>query len=118
MEYLTDDLFASAIRRLPDIFDSHAFIFELMRSHSQLYVRELHRLVNSPNPIEATHGVIGHALGRTSIIEMHGRVRSRNVRGEMRENQQWKKCTPHAQPARAQEEPVAAADASDSPTVQ
>jgi len=84
------------IGRLPDVFDSHAFIVAAMKHHAQLYVRELHRLVTSADPIEATHGVIAHALGRTPIIEKHGIVSSINARGDKRQNQQWRKCRPLA----------------------
>lgn len=91
MTYLTIAILSTSVGRMRNLFDSHAVIQDLMTHHPQDYVRELYENVQSADPIWATHFAIGRALEQIPGIEKDVRVSSVNVRGQVTQNQQWRK---------------------------
>ncbi|MDD3643539.1 MAG: hypothetical protein PHQ19_08775 [Candidatus Krumholzibacteria bacterium] len=90
MELFRDDVFETVLDAMDDRFDSHDFIFEMMRQFPRQYTAALYECRRSKDPIRALHAQIGRKLS-----EMRGRIRksrmkrSRNVRGLPSANQYW-----------------------------
>ena len=87
-----DDVFETVIDHLEDRFDSHDFIFEMMRRFPREYTGSLYECRRSKDPIQTLHAKIGRKLldFRHRIRKMQ-RSSSRNVRGLPSENQHWLK---------------------------
>jgi hypothetical protein len=92
MELLRDDVFETIIDSLEDDFDSHDFIFEMMRRYPRDYTKALYECRRAKDPIQTLHAKIGRKL-----LDFDDRIRktrrkaSRNVRGLHSRNQYWKK---------------------------
>jgi hypothetical protein len=91
-ELFRDDVFEQIIGHLEDRFDSHDFIFEMMRRHPREYTSSLYECRRSKDPIQTLHAKIGRKLLEFSdIIRKVKRKSSRNVRGLPSDNQHWEK---------------------------
>lgn len=92
MELFRDRVFESVLEKMEDRFDSHDFIFEMMRSFPREYTQALYECRRSKDPIQTLHAKIGRKLS-----DYGGRLRktrrksSRNVRGLHSGNQHWEK---------------------------
>lgn len=91
-ELFRDDVFETVIDHLAGRFDSHDFIFEMMRRFPREYTQSLYECRRSKDPIQTLHAKIGRKLldFRHRIRKMQ-RSSSRNVRGLPSENQHWQK---------------------------
>ncbi len=91
-ELFRDELFESIIDVMPEEFDSHDFIFEMMRHYPRQYTNALYECRRSKDPIHTLHAMIGRKL-----LSFQGRIRkinrktSRNPRGLPSSNQYWRK---------------------------
>ena len=92
MELLKDDVFETVLGRMNEEFESHDFIFEMMRRFPREYTHALYECRRAKDPIQTLHAKIGRKLS-----VMKGRIgktrkkTSRNVRGLPSTNQFWKK---------------------------
>lgn len=92
LELFRDNLFEGVLEHMEDRFDSHDFIFEMMRRFPRQYTHALYECRRSKDPIQTLHAKIGRKL-----LEFGGRLRkirrksSRNVRGLPSANQHWEK---------------------------
>lgn len=92
MELLRDDVFETVLDSMEDNFDSHDFIFEMMRHFPREYTHALYECRRAKDPIQTLHAKIGKKL-----LEFDARIRkasrktSRNVRGLSSRNQYWEK---------------------------
>ena len=92
MDLLKDDVFETILSRMEDEFESHDFIFEMMRRFPREYTHSLFECRRAKDPIQTLHAKIGRKLSN-----MKGRIvktrkkSSRNVRGLTSTNQFWKK---------------------------
>ena len=91
-ELFRDDVFETILEKLDDKFESHDFIFEMMRRFPREYTQALYECRRSKDPIQTLHQKIGRKL-----LEFHPRIQkirrisSRNVRGLSSTNQLWAK---------------------------
>jgi len=91
-ELFKDEVFETALENMSDHFDSHDFIFEMMRRFPREYTKALYECRRAKDPIQTLHGMIGRKL-----LEFSDRIRktrrksSRNVRGLPSENFFWEK---------------------------
>ena len=69
-ELLRDDVFETIIDHLEDRFDSHDFIFEMMRRFPREYTSSLYECRRSKDPIQTLHAKIGRKL-----LEFGDRIR-------------------------------------------
>jgi hypothetical protein len=91
-ELLRDEVFETIIGHLEDRFDSHDFIFEMMRRYPREYTSSLYECRRSKDPIQTLHAKIGRKLLEFSdLIRKIKRKSSRNVRGLPSDNQHWEK---------------------------
>jgi len=91
-ELFRDDVFETVIDHLEDRFDSHDFIFEMMRRFPREYTYSLFECRRSKDPIQTLHSKIGRKLLEFGdIIRKVERKASQNVRGLPSENQHWEK---------------------------
>ena len=92
MDLLKDNVFESIMESMEDEFESHDFIFEMMRRFPREYTHSLYECRRAKDPIQTLHAKIGRKLS-----DMKGRIvktrkkSSRNVRGLTSTNQFWKK---------------------------
>lgn len=92
MELFRDEAFDVVIGNMDEEFDSHDFIFEMMRRFPREYTHALFECRRSKDPIQTLHAKIGRKL-----LDFRGRIRktrrkhSRNVRGLHSDNQYWQK---------------------------
>ena len=92
MDLLKDDVFETILSRMEGEFESHDFIFEMMRHFPREYTYSLYECRRAKDPIQTLHAKIGRKLS-----DLKGRVAktrkksSRNVRGLTSTNQFWKK---------------------------
>lgn len=92
MELFKDDLFESVLDKMDDAFDSHDFIFEMMRHFPRQYTNSLYECRRSKDPIQTLHAKIGRKLLEfDDRIRKSGRKSSRNARGLPSKNQHWEK---------------------------
>jgi hypothetical protein len=91
-ELFRDEVFETIIDHLEDRFDSHDFIFEMMRRFPREYTHSLFECRRAKDPIRTLHSKIGR-----KILEFSDRIRkierksSQNVRGLPSGNQHWEK---------------------------
>ena len=91
-ELFKDYLFEAILEKMEEEFDSHDFIFEMMRHYPREYTNTLYECRRSKDPIQTLHAKIGKKL-----LEFSGRIRktkrkaSRNVRNLHSRNQYWRK---------------------------
>ena len=92
-ELLRDDVFETIIGHLEDRFDSHDFIFEMMRRFPRAYTSSLYECRRSKDPIQTLHAKIGRKLLEFGdlIRKVERRTSSRNARGLPSGNQHWEK---------------------------
>jgi len=91
-ELLRDELFETIIGHLENRFDSHDFIFEMMRRFPREYTFLLYECRRSKDPIQTLHAKIGRKLLEFSdVIRKAERTSSRNVRGLPSGNHHWEK---------------------------
>ncbi|UCF06444.1 MAG: hypothetical protein JSV33_05285 [bacterium] len=87
-----DEVFETVLDHMEKRFDSHDFIFEMMRRFPRHYTHTLYECRRAKDPIQTLHAKIGRKL-----LEYGGRLRktrrksSRNVRGLPSANQFWEK---------------------------
>lgn len=92
MELFRDNVFETVLENMEERFDSHDFIFEMMRRFPREYTSALYECRRSKDPIQTLHQKIGRKL-----LEFEDRLRktrrqsSRNVRGLPSDNQYWEK---------------------------
>ncbi len=91
MTHLTDSILATAVVSQPDVFDSHAVIFDLLTHHQAAYILELHAHIAVADPLKTVNAKIGARLLHLPGIVANGKVPSVNVRGQVTENEQWRK---------------------------
>ncbi len=97
-ELFRDEVFETIIGHLGDRFDSHDFIFEMMRRFPREYTFSLFECRRSKDPIQTLHAKIGRKLLEFGdLIRKVDRKASRNVRGLPSENQHWEKIEPKQQ---------------------
>ena len=93
-ELFRDDVFETIIDHLEDRFDSHDFIFEMMRRFPREYTYSLFECRRSKDPIRTLHSKIGRKILKFSDrIRKVKRKSSQNVRGLPSENQHWEKVS-------------------------
>ena len=91
-ELFREDVFETIIAHLEGRFDSHDFIFEMMRRFPREYTYSLFECRRSKDPIRTLHSKIGRKL-----LEFGDRIRtierksSQNVRGLPSGNRHWEK---------------------------
>jgi hypothetical protein len=91
-ELFREDVFETIIEHLEDRFDSHDFIFEMMRRFPREYTSSLYECRRSKDPIQTLHAKIGRKLLEfRDLIRKVERKSSRNVRGLPSDNQHWEK---------------------------
>jgi hypothetical protein len=91
-ELLREDVFEAIIAHLKSRFDSHDFIFEMMRRFPREYTSSLYECRRSKDPIQTLHAKIGRKLLEFGdLIRKTERRSSRNVRGLPSGNQDWEK---------------------------
>lgn len=91
-ELFCDSVFETIIDHLVDRFDSHDFIFEMMRRFPREYTYSLYECRRAKDPIQTLHAKIGRKLSDFKHrIRKVRRSSSRNVRGLPSENQHWQK---------------------------
>jgi hypothetical protein len=91
-----DELFESILDTMGDQFDSHDFIFEMMRHYPREYTHALFECRRSKDPIQSLHAKIGKKLlDFKSRIRKKRKKSSRNVRGLPSTNQFWEKIRPN-----------------------
>ncbi|HUV37706.1 MAG TPA: hypothetical protein VMX58_12275 [Patescibacteria group bacterium] len=91
-ELFRDELFESILDTMNDQFDSHDFIFEMMRHYPRQYTHALYECRRSKDPIQTLHAKIGKKLlNFRPTIRKTKRKASRNVRGLPSTNQFWEK---------------------------
>lgn len=89
---VTDEILSASIDRMKQAsFDSHAIIRDLMTYHPQEYVTDLACHVASKDPFLTYHAGLGSRLADWPSIEKTAKVMSENIRGQVTENQGWKK---------------------------
>ena len=87
-----DDVFEQVLDHMPDSFDSHDFIFEMMRRFPREYTLSLYEYRRSKDPIQTLHQMIGRKLvGFSDRIRTDQKKSSQNVRGLPSENLRWAK---------------------------
>ncbi len=92
MELLRDDVFETVLDRMNDEFESHDFIFAMMRRFPREYTYALYECRRAKDPIRTLHSKIGRKLsGMKGRIGKTRKKTSRNVRGLTSTNQFWKK---------------------------
>ena len=92
MELFEDDVFQTILKNMPDEFDSHDFIFDMMRHFPRQYTNALYQCRRSKDPIQTLHAKIGRKLlGFEGQIAKTRKKSSRNPRGLPSTNQHWKK---------------------------
>lgn len=97
-ELFRDEVLETVLAALDDRFDSHDFIFEMMRRFPREYTHALYECRRAKDPIRMLHAQIGRKLA-----EMKGRLRkskmtrSQGVRGLPSANQFWDKIGPEAE---------------------
>lgn len=92
MELFKDNVFDTIIGSMDDQFDSHDFIFGMMRRFPREYTNALYECRRSKDPIQTLHAMIGRKLlSFSDTIRKTRRKASRNVRGLPSENQRWEK---------------------------
>lgn len=94
MNHITLPMLVDAVAAQGAVFDSHAIIRWLMTNYPQEYVRDLFECVASDDPIQTAHAQFGLALHEVPGIRPDSKVKSMNVRGQVTENQQWRKKQP------------------------
>ncbi len=91
-ELFRDHIFETIIGHLDNRFDSHDFIFEMMRRFPREYTSSLYECRRSKDPIQTLHAKIGRKLLEFGdLIRKAERTSSRNVRGLPSGNQHWEK---------------------------
>jgi hypothetical protein len=88
---ITNDLLRALVQTMPPVFDSHALIVRAMHTYPQLYTMDLYSFVASDDPIQQLHASIAKRLLSIDIIEPTRKVPSPNVRGQVSENQEWRR---------------------------
>lgn len=92
MDLLKDDVFETVLGRMKNEFESHDFIFEMMRHFPREYTSALYECRRAKDPIQTLHAKIGKKLsGMKKRIGKKRKKTSRNVRGLPSTNQFWKK---------------------------
>lgn len=92
MELFRDNVFETVLENMEDRFDSHDFIFEMMRRFPREYTKALYECRRSKDPIQTLHQKIGRKLlDFDDRIGKTKRKSSRNVRGLPSDNQYWEK---------------------------
>ena len=92
MELFVDTVFETVLEKMNDRFDSHDFIFEMMRSFPREYTAALYQCRRSKDPIQTLHSKIGRKLlDFDDRIRKSSRKSSRNTRGLPSANQFWLK---------------------------
>jgi len=87
-----DEVFEQVLDHMPESFDSHDFIFEMMRRFPREYTLSLYEYRRSKDPIQTLHQMIGRKLvGFSDRIVTDERKSSQNVRGLPSENLHWAK---------------------------
>ena len=91
-ELFRDEVFETILEKLDDKFESHDFIFEMMRRFPREYTVALYECRRAKDPIQTLHAKIGRKLsGMKGRISKTRKKTSRNVRGLPSTNQFWKK---------------------------
>lgn len=92
MDLLRDNVFETILGRMEEEFESHDFIFEMMRHFPREYTNSLYECRRAKDPIQTLHAKIGRKLsGMKGRISKTRKKTSRNVRGLPSTNQFWKK---------------------------
>ena len=92
MELFVDTVFESILEKMADRFDSHDFIFEMMRTFPREYTVALYQCRRSKDPIRTLHSKIGRKLlDFDNRVKKSSRKSSRNTRGLPSGNQFWEK---------------------------
>jgi len=91
MPILEEKQILAILDMLDNEFDSHAFIFEFMKSFPVVYTQRLYDLVDTSDPIRIFHAEIGKMLKRRNDIKALGKDETINVRGLHSANEKWRK---------------------------
>jgi hypothetical protein len=82
------------IQKMPNEFDSHDFIKQLIRDHERDYVELVYTFKDCNGIFKAFHSEIGKYLGKhaeiLSICKLD-KTDSENIKGNETSNQKWKK---------------------------
>ena len=82
------------LRLLPNEFDSHGFIEKYLTIFERQYVTMLMANIDNANIFRTVNATIGKFLAdnqESLRIAMDNRINSQNVRGNITENQKWRK---------------------------
>jgi hypothetical protein len=93
LKFITEEtLTACVVPMLPrDAFDTHDVIAEQLSKRTE-YLDELYEYRDQqPDAHRIVHGLIGKALAQHPLIVKSRKVKSTNVRGDLTENQEWRK---------------------------
>ena len=85
---------AEVLRHLPDEFDSHDFIEKYLTLYERHYVTMLMEIIDNTNIFRTVNATIGKFLANNQElfqITIEIRKTSQNVRGNITENQKWRK---------------------------
>lgn len=85
---------AEVLRHLPDEFDSHDFIEKYLTLYERHYVTMLMENIDNTNIFRTVNATIGKFLANNQEllqITIDIRKTSQNVRGNITENQKWRK---------------------------
>ncbi len=92
MDLLKDDVFETILDHMNEEFESHDFIFEMMRRFPREYTNSLYECRRAKDPIQTLHAKIGRKLaGMKERVVKSRRKTSRNARGLTSTNQFWRK---------------------------
>ena len=92
MELFIDTVFETVLAKMEEKFDSHDFIFGMMRTFPKEYTAALYQCRRSKDPIQTLHSKIGRKLlDFDDRIKKSSRKSSRNTRGLPSNNQFWEK---------------------------
>ena len=90
MANITDQILDQAITFLDAEFDSHDVIKKVMQIAARPYAEDLAK-ASGDDPFISLHSSIGTRLLGFKSIEPTKKVMSMNVRGQITENQGWRK---------------------------
>jgi hypothetical protein len=106
VKHITLEMLIEAAAAQESIFDSHAIIRWLTKVYPREFTREQYDCVAHLDPMQLVCAKISSGMHKVPGIVPHGKVKSMNMRGDVTENQQWRKV------------PVPAAAMTDEPELQ
>ncbi len=91
MEFIDHRIVDEVIEYMPNEFNTHSFIQELMRQRPREYTRELYRFESRVDPFFVLHPQIARIIARNERVCKQGKVYTRNIRGRITRNESWRR---------------------------